>query len=46
VWGFPVVRSVWSVNVVEALPHGELLLEIHVVAIREQLVELVLMGSV
>ena len=43
---FAAVRTVWSVNVVEALPHGQLLLEIHVVAIREQLVELVLIGSV
>jgi hypothetical protein len=35
-----------SVKVVEALPHGQLLVEIHVVTIGEQLVELVLIGSV
>ena len=40
------MRSMWSVEVVEALPDGQLLLEIHVIAIREQLVELVFVGSV
>ncbi len=34
------------VKVVEALPHSQFLVEIHVVAIREKLVELVLVGSV
>ena len=38
------VGSVWAVEIVEAFPHGQFLLEIHVVAIREQLIELVLVG--
>ena len=39
---FTAVRTVRSVKVVESFPHGQFLLDIHVVAIREQLVEVVL----
>jgi hypothetical protein len=35
-----------AVEIVEALPDGQLFLEINVVAIREQLTELILFGSV
>lgn len=35
-----------TVEIVEALPVGKLLLEIPVVAVREELVELVFVGSV
>jgi len=36
---------VWAIEIVEALPDGQLLLEIDVIAVREQRVELVLVGS-
>jgi hypothetical protein len=39
------VRAVRSVVVVEALPHCKFLLEVHVAFIGEELVELVLVGS-
>jgi hypothetical protein len=35
-----------TVEIVEVPPDGQLFLEIHIVAIREELVELVLFGSV
>ena len=40
------MRSVWSVEVVEALPDGQLLLEIDIVFVGEELVELVFVCSV
>ena len=40
------MRSMWSVEIVEALPDGQLLLEIDIVFVREELIELVFVGSV
>ena len=40
------MRSMWSVEVVEALPDGQLLLEIDIVFVGEELIELVFVGSV
>ena len=39
------MNSVWAVDVVEAFPCSQLLFEIHVVSVREQLVELVFVGA-
>ena len=39
------MSPVWAVEIVEVLPDGQLLLEIHVISKREQLVKLVLVGS-
>lgn len=38
--------SVWSVDVVELLPHGQLLPEVDIVGVVEQLVELKFVGQV
>ncbi len=43
---FSAVSSVWAIEIVEVLPDGRLFLEIHVVFVREELIELVLVGSV
>ena len=40
------MRSMWSVEIVEALPDGQLLLEIDIVFVGEELVELVFVCSV
>ncbi len=39
------MRSMWAVEIVEPLPYCQFLFEIHVVAVAEQLIELVLVGS-
>ena len=36
----------WAIEIVKAFPHGQLLVEIQVIAVGEELVELVLVGSV
>ena len=40
------MSSMGSIEIVEALPCGQLLREIHIVAIGEQLIEFVLVGPV
>ena len=42
---FSFVRPVRPIVVVEALPHRKFLLEIHIILVRQELVELVFVGS-